>query len=57
MENHQTRFPGSSNWPAYSFSPNMANFHGANIYGSAVGFDASLENMEKTREKRRSKED
>ena len=30
----------------------MANFHGANIYGSAVGFDASLENMEKTGQKK-----
>ena len=25
----------------------MANFHGANIYGSAAGLDASSENMEK----------
>ena len=48
MENHRTPFFfffffGSSNWLAHSFPPNMANFHGANIYGSAVGFDASLE--------------
>ena len=52
MENHQTLFPGSSNWPAHSFPPNMVNFHGANIYGSAVGFDVSLENMEKNQGKK-----